>query len=462
MEAPEPHDSAMEEIESPIVPAPVVPTAPSHDFRVVAVGRAGIAAAEALCGAGALAGVDVIALHTDARVLARSGAGHKLALNSGQPRGLGAGGDPALGQAAAERESAAIRQLFQGARIVFVLTGLGAGTGTGAAPVVARLARESGALVLAVATLPFQCEGRLRIGHAQAGLQALKAAADAVIAVPNQRVLASMDRQATALDIFGAANRLLVGGVQGLWQLLTKPGLIQVDFASLERLLRGRHSESVFASVEARGEHRSREVIERLMASPFLGPDPVLASADAILVSVVSGPDVPFAEIESVLAHVQRQAEQAQVVTGTSVEPALAGAIVVTVVATVGGSAPLPEAPSRGGVGFDMGEGSMPLDNESRVIGDRPGGEYIGLGGSLGGRSSAGLVPPAPDLTPEQREQLGGRHGTRNTTKKKKVVQSTFNFDLVSRGRFEKTEATVLNGQDLDVPTFIRRGTALN
>jgi cell division protein FtsZ len=198
------------------------------------------------------------------------------------------------------------------------------------------------------------------------------------------------------------------------------------------------------------------------MASPFLGPDPVLASADAILVSVTAGPDVPFAEIESVLAHVQRQAEQAQVVTGTSVEPALAGAIVVTVVATVGGSAPLPEAPSRGGVGFDMGEGSMPLDNESRVIGDRPGGEYIGLGGSLGGRSSAGLVPPAPDLTPEQREQLGGRHGTRNTTKKKKVVQSTFNFDLVSRGRFEKTEATVLNGQDLDVPTFIRRGTALN
>lgn len=470
MEAPEPPDPAMEEIESPIVPAPVVPTTPSHDFRVVAVGRAGIAAAESLCGPGALSGVDVIAMHTEARVLARSGAGHKLALNSGQPRGLGAGGDPALGQLAAERESAVIRELFRGARIVLVLTGLGAGTGTGAAPVVARLARESGALVLAVATLPFQCEGRLRSAHAQGGLQALKAAADAVITVPNQRVLSSMDRQATALEIFGAANRLLVGGVQGLWHLLTKPGLIQLDFASLERLLRGRHSESVLASVGASGEHRSREVIERLMASPFLGPDPVLSSADAILVSVVSGPDVPFAEIEAVLSHVQRQAEQAQVVTGTGVDPALAGGMTVTVVATVGGSAPLPEAPTRAGGGVagvtsleaDLGEGSMPLENESRLIGDRPPGEYIGLGGATGGRSSAGLVPPAPDLTAEQREQLGRRTGVRNAARKKKVVQSTFNFDLVSRGRFEKTEATVLNGQDLDVPTFIRRGTALN
>lgn len=468
MEAPEPHDSAMEEIESPIVPAPVVPVAPSHDFRVAAVGRAGIAAAESLCGTGALAGVDVIAIHTEARVLARSGAGHKLMLNSGQPRGLGAGGDPALGQAAAERESAAIHELFRGARIVFVLTGLGAGTGTGAAPVVARIARESGALVLAVATLPFQCEGRLRGGHAQAGLQALKAAADAVITVPNQRVLASMDRQSTSVDIFASANRMLVEGVRGLWHLLTKPGLIQLDFASLERLLRGRHSESVFACVQANGEHRSREVVERLMASPFLGPDPVLSSADAILVSVASGPDVPFVEIESVLGHVQRQAEQAQVVTGTSVDPTLAGSIVVTVVAIVGGSAPLPEAAPRtgsgAGAGLDMGEGSMPLENESRLIGDRPPGEYIGLGGSSGGRSSAGLVPPAPDLTAEQREQLGGRGGagTRNAARKKKVVQSTFNFDLVSRGRFEKTEATVLNGQDLDVPTFIRRGTALN
>lgn len=431
---------------------------PTRDFRVVAVGRAGIAAMDLLCGEGALAGVDLIAIHTDGGVLGRSRASFKHCLNSGQPRGLGAGGDPSLGQAAAEREAAVIRKWIQGARMVFVLTGLGAGTGTGAAPVVARIAREAGALVLGVATLPFHCEGRLRSGHAQAGLQSLKAAADAVITVPNQRVLAMLDRNTPAIEVFATANRLLVDGIRGLWQMLTRPGLIQLDFATLERMLRGRHSESVFASVAATGDHRVRDVIERLMASPFLSPDPVLGAADAVVVAVTAGPDVPFAEIEQVLAHVQRQADQAQVVTGTSVDAALSGSLRVTLVASIGGSAPLPEATPR----VDSASSSMPIESERRADAERTVGDVLGLGGAGGGRSSAGLVPPAPELTAEQRDSLGGRTTGRPGARKKKVVQSMFNFDVVSRGRFEKTEATVMNGQDLDVPTFLRRGIALN
>jgi cell division protein FtsZ len=298
----------------------------------------------------------------------------------------------------------------------------------------------------------------LRSGHAQAGLQSLKAAADAVITVPNQRVLSMLDRNTPAVEVFAAANRLLVDGIRGLWQLLTRPGLIQLDFASLERLLRGRHSESVFASVSASGDHRAREVVERLMASPFLSPDPVLASADAVLVAVTAGPDVPFAEIEMVLAHVQRQADQAQVVTGTSVDPALAGGLRVTLVASIGGSAPLPEAAPR----FDTGASSMPMEADRGTDAERSVGDILGLGTPGGGRSSGGLVPPAPELTAEQRDSLGGRSSGRGIARKKKVVQSMFNFDVVSRGRFEKTEATVMNGQDLDVPTFLRRGIALN
>jgi cell division protein FtsZ len=448
----------MEDHESAVVQETETGTRPTQDFRVVAVGRAGIAAMEQLCGDATLSGVDLIAMHTDRDMVGRSRATFRHCLNAGQPRGLGAGGDPSLGQAAAERESGEIRQLLQGARMVFVLTGLGAGTGTGAAPVVARIARESGALVLGVATLPFHCEGRLRSGHAQAGLQSLKAAADAVITVPNQRVLSMLDRNTPAVEVFATANRLLVDGIRGLWQLLTRPGLIQLDFASLERLLRGRHSESVFASVSASGDHRAREVVERLLASPFLSPDPVLASADAVLVAVTAGPDVPFAEIEMVLAHVQRQADQAQVVTGTSVDPALAGGLRVTLVASIGGSAPLPEAAPR----FDTAASSMPMETDRRTDAERSVGDVLGLGTSGGGRSSGGLVPPAPELTAEQRDSLGGRSSGRGTVRKKKVVQSMFNFDVVSRGRFEKTEATVMNGQDLDVPTFLRRGIALN
>jgi cell division protein FtsZ len=448
----------MEDHESAVTEESQVETLPTHDFRVVAVGRAGIAAMDLLCGDTALAGVDLIALHTDGGVVGRSRAPFRHCLNSGQPRGLGAGGDPSLGQAAAEREAASIRKWVQGARMVFVLTGLGAGTGTGAAPVVARIARECGALVLGVATLPFHCEGRLRSGHAQSGLQSLKAAADAVITVPNQRVLSMLDRNTTAMEVFATANRLLVDGIRGLWQLLTRPGLIQLDFATLERMLRGRHSESVFASVSASGDHRAREVVERLLASPFLSPDPVLASADAVLVAVTAGPDVPFAEIEQVLAHIQRQADQAQVVTGTSVDPALAGGLMVTLVASIGGSAPLPEAVPR----FDTAATSMPMEADRRTDAERSVGDVLGLGSPGGGRSSGGLVPPAPELTAEQRDSLGGRATGRLGTRKKKVVQSMFNFDVVSRGRFEKTEATVMHGQDLDVPTFLRRGIALN
>ena len=190
---------------------------PTQDIRVVAVGRAGIHAVELLCGPGALPGVDVVACHTDASDLARSSAPYKVAMKPAGSRGLGAGGDPLLGQAAAEGSKESLAEQMKGARVVFVLTGLGAGTGTGGAHVVARCARDAGALVLGVATMPFDIEGRLRGGHARRGLELLKAAADAVVTVRNQHVLETLDDRATAGEVFDAANRLLVDGVRGLW-----------------------------------------------------------------------------------------------------------------------------------------------------------------------------------------------------------------------------------------------------
>jgi len=423
-----------------------------HDFRVIGVGRAGIHALELLCGEGALPGVDLIAVHSDARILDRSSVPHRHQMAVGMLRGLGAGGDPSLGEAAAERDAAELRRWVEGARLVFILTGLGAGTGTGAAPVVARMAREAGALVLGMATLPFHCEGPLRAGHATLGLRGLKAGADAVIAVPNQRVLATLDAATPAQQAFDAANRLLVEGVRGLWHLLTRPGLIQLDFASLERLLRGRHSESAFAVAEAGGEGRATAVVDQLLVNPFLANDAVLPVAEAVLISVTAGPDVPFADIETALKRIQEQCQQAQVVVGTGVDVALEGRLRITLVASVGGSAPLPEvAPSSRGGGAEA-------QDRARLDPEVLGAEYL-TGGSQGGRSSGGLVPPAPELTADLREQLEGRLGR---GRKRKVVQTTFNFELVSRGRFEKTEATILHGQDLDIPTFLRRGVSMN
>lgn len=424
---------------------------PTQDFRVVAVGRAGIHAVELLCGPGALPGVDVVACHTDASDLARSSAPFKVAMRPAGSRGLGAGGDPLLGQAAAEGSKEALAARLKGARVVFVLTGLGAGTGTGGAHVVARCARDAGALVLGVATMPFDIEGRLRGGHARRGLELLKAAADAVVTVRNQHVLETLDDRATAGEVFEAANRLLVDGVRGLWGLLTRPGLIRLDFASLERLLRGRHSESVLATAEGAGERRATDAAERLLAHPFVARDAVLGSADAVVLSAVTGPDVPFGDVERAFALVQRHCEQAQVVVGTSVDPAMTGRLSLTLVASVGGSAPLPEA---------AGEAPAPSGASSQ--------RDTGIGLEVTGattspvRASGPLVPPAPVLTMEQRQRALERSGKGALRRRKGAVQSFFDFEVVSRGRFEKTEATILDGQDYDVPTFMRRRISLN
>ncbi len=446
-----PQGSAGGEAASSARVMPAVGPMPKQDIRVVAVGRAGIHAVELLCGPGALPGVDVVACHTDASDLARSSAPYKVAMKPAGSRGLGAGGDPLLGQAAAEGSKESLAALMTGARVVFVLTGLGAGTGTGGAHVVARCARDSGALVLGVATMPFDIEGRLRGGHARRGLELLKAAADAVVTVRNQHVLETLDDRATAGEVFDAANRLLVDGVRGLWGLLTRPGLIRLDFASLERLLRGRHSESVFATAEGTGERRATDAAERLLAHPFVARDSILGSADAVVLSAVTGPDVPFGDIERAFALVQRHCEQAQVVVGTSVDPTMTGRLSLTLVASVGGSAPLPEvadpAPSTASAASqrDTGIGHEVTGSASPPI-----------------RASGPLVPPAPVLTMEQRQKALERSGKGVTRRRKAAVQSIFDFEVVSRGRFEKTEATILDGQDYDVPTFMRRRISLN
>ena len=234
--------------------------------------------------------------------------------------------------------------------------------------------------------------------------------------------------------------------------MLTRPGLIRLDFASLERLLRGRHSESVLAWASGCGERRASDAVDGLLEHPFLGRGRLLADADAVVVSAVAGPDVPFCDVEKAFTLVQQHCGEAQVVVGTSVEPGMAGRVELTVVASMGGTAPLPEVVERG-----TAEG----------MGTRAGTKDVGLGTELpeaapvARRTNGALVPPSPTLTLEQRQKALERAG-RGGGRKRKVVQSVFEFDFVSRGRFEKTEATILDGQDYDVPTYLRKRVSLN
>src|SRR5581483_7058949 len=230
--------------------------------KVIGVGGAGGNAVEYMAKQDFL-GVGFAAVNTDAQALSQLTMANRLTLGEKSTRGLGTGGDPEVGRAAAEEDVDKIKVLCQGADIVCVVAGLGGGTGTGAGPVVARLARESGALVLGIVTLPFDFEGSRRQRQAQLGLRELKAAADGVICLPNQRVFKLIDENTKVHEALKITNEFLAQGVRGIWRLLTQTGLINVDFNDLCAVLRGRHEESSLATVEASGENRSHEVIEK-------------------------------------------------------------------------------------------------------------------------------------------------------------------------------------------------------
>ncbi len=420
----------------------------NFQIRVLGVGGAGGNAVSHLARAG-LDGVQFAALNTDAAALSRTPVSRKINLGAKSTRGLGAGGDPLLGRAAAEEDAGEIRSICEGANVVFVVAGLGGGTGTGGAPVVARIAKECGALVLAIVVLPFDCEGGRRQRQAQLGLQELKSASDGVICLSNQRVFRLIDEHTSLLEAFQIINEFIAQGVRGLWQLLTRPGLINVDFADLRSVTEGRHAESALVTAEARGENRGREVLERLMAHPLLEGGQALAEAGGVLVCIAGGADLTMAEVNRVMEQVSRQCEQAHVIMGAAIDPEMGDRLSVTLLASRGGGMPDPLPPVAAAPAAPAA-GSVDLTHHLMGVGPGP-------------RTTQRFVAPAPSLSSQQTEQLltqqGGARGKRGGAK---LRQGQLPLEIVSKGRFEKSEPTLHKGQDLDVPTYIRRGVALN
>src|SRR5438552_9113903 len=302
-------------------------------LKVFGLGGAGCRAVEhfARCG---FANVKFAAVNTDIQSLVDLSVDTVIPLGATLTRGLGAGGDPEIGRAAAEENAESLRKLCAGAEVVVIVTGLGGGTGTGASPVLARAAKEAGALVLAIATVPFECEGARRLRQAQAGLEHLKEAADAVLCLPNQRALKLIDENTSLIETFKTTNDLLAQGLRGIWRLLTRTGIINVGFADLCAVVRGQHAESAFACAEARGEHRAREVVEKLLASPLLEGGAVLNEAESVLVSIVAGSDLTMAEVNRVMSPINRACENAHIIMGAAVEADFGDRLSVTVIAT--------------------------------------------------------------------------------------------------------------------------------
>jgi cell division protein FtsZ len=318
-------------------------------IKVLGVGGGGGNAVSHMVQAG-LEGVDFICINTDAQALKHSKVRTALQIGCNITKGLGAGADPEVGRQAAMEDRDRIIELIEGCDMLFITAGMGGGTGTGAAPVVAQVAKELGILTVAVVTRPFEMEGNKRGRVADQGMLELSKYVDSLITIPNQKLLSVLGSTTTLLDAFKAANTVLQGAVQGIAELITRPGLINVDFADV-RTVMSETGMAMMGSGAAAGDDRAREAAEAAISSPLL-EDINLAGAQGILVNVTAGMDLSIGEFQEVGNVIKQFAsDDATVVVGTVIDPDMANQIRVTVVATglgkpVARAAPQPMQPA--------------------------------------------------------------------------------------------------------------------
>lgn len=310
-------------------------------IKVVGVGGGGGNAVEHMV-VQTIEGVEFITANTDAQALRNSGATVTLQIGADVTKGLGAGANPEIGRKSAEEDRETIRQTLQGADMVFIAAGMGGGTGTGAAPVVAEVAKEMGILTVAVVTKPFPFEGKKRLNYAEQGIEFLSQHVDSLITIPNEKLLKVLGPGTSLLDAFKAANDVLLGAVQGIAELITRPGLINVDFADV-RTVMSEMGTAMMGSGVARGEDRAEEAAEIAISSPLL-EDVDLAGARGILVNITAGMDLSIAEFDTVGNAVKAFAsENATVVVGAVIDHEMSEELRVTVVATGIGSEAKPD-----------------------------------------------------------------------------------------------------------------------
>ncbi|MGQ0657052.1 MAG: cell division protein FtsZ [Chromatiales bacterium] len=301
-------------------------------IRVIGVGGGGGNAVQHMVVAG-IEGVDFISANTDAQALKTSSARMTLQLGKNITKGLGAGADPEVGRQAALEDRDQIADVLDGSDMVFITAGMGGGTGTGAAPVVAQVAKDLGILTVAVVTRPFEMEGRRRAEAASKGIKELSQFVDSLITIPNQKLLTVLGRDVGLLDAFKAANDVLLGAVQGIAELITRPGLINVDFADVRTVMK-EMGMAMMGTGRGSGPERARIAAESAIASPLL-EDVNVAGARGILVNITAGPDMKIGEFDEVGNMVKSYAsDNATVVVGTVLDPGVSDELRVTVVAT--------------------------------------------------------------------------------------------------------------------------------
>ena len=444
---------------------------PPHNYlaviKVVGIGGGGVNAINRMIEVG-LRGVEFIAINTDAQALLMSDADVKLDVGREMTRGLGAGANPDVGRKAAEDHREEIEEVLKGADMVFVTAGEGGGTGTGGAPVVASIARKLGALTIGVVTRPFAFEGRRRGTQAEEGIKMLRNECDTLIVIPNDRLLQLGDMGVSLMDAFRSADEVLLNGVQGITDLITTPGLINVDFADVKSVMAGAGT-ALMGIGSARGEGRSVQAAQKAINSPLL--EASMNGAHGVLLSIAGGSDLGLFEINEAASLVQEAAhEDANIIFGTVIDDSLGDEVRVTVIAAGFDSSPSVLSPSvEQRVRASVGSG--PVGGPSGRLGGRGGFEggldTSGLNGTAnGGFSShpqrveppqpqyaaapqpqyaATPPPPARGTAPAYQQQAPGRYPTQPPAHPGAAP--------AGRGR----PAVDLDDDDVDVPSFMKR-----
>lgn len=404
-------------------------------------------------------GADLIAMNTDSQSLAGSVAPEKVQLGRDTTRGLGAGGDPELGYAAANEAADEIRSALAGGTLVFICAGLGGGTGSGAAPLVANFARQQHALVVAFVTLPFTFEGRRRMAQAEEALESLRQQADVVICFENDRMADTVNPRAGIQEAFSTADVTISQSVRAIAGLLQRRGLIHAGFDDLAAALRAQNSRSLFGFGEADGDNRAHVALERALRSPLMNRGRLLADVQNILVHVAGGPSMTLNEVTILMEELNRHvSDSTRLLFSTAVDSQLGGKMSVAIIGALGAAEQVVEPVQRPAA-------VLPPPVAAPAPAPAPEREPIAQPEPVVMVEERHEVEPAPLLVAARLEpalvaEVRPGKGVKPAATKPKLTreekQEQMTFEPVNRGRFEKSEPTIVDGQDLDVPAFMR------
>jgi cell division protein FtsZ len=419
-------------------------------IKVVGIGGGGVNAVNRMIEVG-LKGVEFIAINTDAQALLMSDADVKLDIGRELTRGLGAGANPEVGGKAAEDHAEEIEEVLKGADMVFVTAGEGGGTGTGGAPVVARIARSLGALTIGVVTRPFSFEGRRRANQAEEGISGLRDEVDTLIVIPNDRLLSISDRNVSVLDAFKQADQVLLQGVSGITDLITTPGLINLDFADVKSVMSNAGS-ALMGIGSARGEDRSVAAAEMAVSSPLL--EASIDGAHGVLLSIAGGSDLGLFEINEAAALVAQSAHaEANIIFGATIDDALGDEVRVTVIAA-GFDGGMPKRRDSGTVlRREPAQQAQPERSATQRPDQQQGQQSQGQGGSAPQRTGVAQPGQQPAQQPAQRPVPTGQQHQQQFQQQARPQQQS---NQQSQQPPRQPRQVQFDDDELDVPDFLK------